>query len=259
MSPPECFSCFAPSLCWFGNAGASTLWAANSSLAALFVRSASLTLKCKRGKLASRVQRSEVEALIEKLIASQATFNQDTVPTPVTGKFRLVYASTSETFRSSIFFWSFKQALAVSPAAENAVSALFRVTGSLPGVAARYVVHEISEREMRSVVDLEIFPGLRGDVVSTGRLEQPLVYGRGHEEQRVRVETTRVINSNYLPVPEVWAAPVGPLLDQVGGRGRDGATASFRIIYGDDFGHVIRVGGGVNRIEDTFVYERIPE
>lgn len=205
------------------------------------------------------MQRSEVESLVKRLVASQGGGDDGAIARPVTGRFRLVYASTREPFRSSIFFWAFKQALSVSSEAEKAVAGIFRVTGALPGVAVRSIVQELSEREMRSVVDLDIFPGLRGDVVSSGRLEKALEYDGGAREQRVRVETTRVVDSNYLPVPEVWAAPVGRLLDVAGGDGREGATASFSVVYGDELGHVIRVGGGVDGVSDLFIYERVEE
>lgn len=199
-----------------------------------------------------------MEELLSTLVASQQNMEDDAVAEePVTGTFRLVYASTREPFRSSIFFWAFKQALSVSRVAEATVAGIFEVTGALPGVASRSIVHEISEREVRSVVDLDIYPGLRGDVVSTGRLEKPLVYDRGAREQRVRVETTRVVNSNYVPVPAVWAAPVGRILDTVGGSGRSGATAKFSVVYGDAAGHAIRVGGGVKEQSDLFIYERV--
>lgn len=200
-----------------------------------------------------------MEDLVNVLIASRENVEDEAAASsnPVTGTFRLVYASTREPFRSSIFFWAFKQALSVSRAAETAVASVFQVTGALPGVATRDIVHEISEREIRSVVDLDIYPGLRGDVVSTGRLERPLVYDRGAEEQCVRVETTRVVNSNYVPVPAVWAAPVGRVLDAVGGGGRNGATAKFSVVYGDEIGHAIRVGGGVEENTDLFIYERV--
>lgn len=173
---------------------------------------------------------------------------------PVTGTFRLVYASTREPFRSSIFFWAFKQALSVDSRAEAAVAAIFRVTGILPGVSARAILHEISETEIRSVVDLDIL-GFQGDVVSTGTLERPLIYDGGEAEQRVKVETTRVVDSNYLPVSADWVAPVGKAFEAIAGA--DGADAAFRVVYGDAEGHVVTVGGGVEGNEDIFVYERV--
>lgn len=227
-------------------------------LALLLVKRLSLRLRAvKRGKLASAAQRREVESLVETLVASAADTDKS-LSAPVTGTFRLVYASTREPFRSSIFFWAFKQALSFSRSAETAVSGVFRVTGSLPGVSARAIVHVISESAIRSIVDLDIFPGFRGNVVSEGSLDLPLVYDGGSDEQSVRVETTRVVDSNYLPVSASWVAPVGRILDAVGGDGRDGATARFRVVFGDEEGHVIRVGpGSAGGTEDLFVYEPV--
>jgi hypothetical protein len=157
-----------------------------------------------------------------------------------------VYASTRETFRSSIFFWAFKQSFV---GREDMAEAIFWVTGALPGVTVGRVDHVLTAEEFRSEVELEIWPGLRGVVVSTGTLVEPVVYG-DEMDSEVLVGTTRVLESNYLPVPAVWGAPVGRVL-------RDGGRALFHIVYGDAIGHVVRVGGVDGGIADWFVYERV--
>lgn len=207
--------------------------------------------------MASAAQRREIESLIDTLVSSRPegrSASDVSSAESVTGTFRLVYASTREPFRSSIFFWAFKQALSVDSRAEAAVAAIFRVTGILPGVSARAIVHEIFETGIRSVVNLDIL-GFHGDVVSTGTLERPLIYDRGEAEQRVKVETTRVVDSNYLPVSSDWIAPVGKVFRAIAGA--DGADATFRVVYGDSEGHVVTVGGGIEGKEDIFVYERV--
>lgn len=117
--------------------------------------------------------------------------------------------------------------------------------------------HIIAETEVRSEVDLDIWPGFRGLVVTTGRLATPLRYDCGEDEQQIQVETTRVLGSNLLPVPAVWAVDVGNFFEAFGGPGKN--KVKFRILHGDDFGHVMRIRGGVEGKMDTFVYERIPD
>lgn len=210
-----------------------------------------------RGSLANMTQRRKANQLVDELVLKSSCEYEPILPSahaPVTGRFRLLYGSTKEPFRSSIFFWAFKQFFSGN---ERTAEAIFRVTGSLPGVHVYSAEQVITETEFRSEVDLEIWPGFRGLVVSTGRLLKPLCYDCGAEEQVVKVRTTRVLESNYLPVPGVWAVDVGNLFETLGGPGKD--SAKFRIPHGDEFGHVLRMDGGSEGNLDTFVYKRVSD
>lgn len=184
-------------------------------------------------------------------IASLADSDGD--PSVPPGKYQLCWASTPSTFRSSIFFWAFQQAFSFSDSSAKVTAGVFRVTGSLPGVQVHSAVQEISRTEIRSIVDLEIWPGFRGDVVSTGRLARSLTGGECGE---VRLETTRVERSNYLPVPAVWAVPVGKILDSLANGPAGGAEAKFKVVYCDADGYAMLVPRGELGGDDLFVYER---
>lgn len=191
-----------------------------------------------------------MELIVDELaLLPQSGSGQSVLP----GQYALLWATTRSTFRSSIFFWAFQQAFS-GPKTRAAAATAFRVTGALPGVHVHSAVQDVSHDEIRSVVDLEIWPGFRGDVVSTGRLAHQLISGSTAE---VRVETTRIERSNYLPVPAVWAAPVGLLFDLISGDPASGATATFTILFSNADGYALRVPGKENGGSELFVYERV--
>uniref|UniRef100_A0A7S0WSZ6 Plastid lipid-associated protein/fibrillin conserved domain-containing protein n=1 Tax=Chlamydomonas leiostraca TaxID=1034604 RepID=A0A7S0WSZ6_9CHLO len=182
-----------------------------------------------RGQVATESQKQEIEMVISQLEASQAPMSEQLeVQEALQGKWQLVYTSV-EAFRSSPFFWAFQEGLVGS---EELASAIFKFTDAIPGatVGQAFQTFDFNTGECVSEVDLEVFPGAKGCVVTTStvRCSTPptcLV---------LTVENTRVARSNLLPfLLDSVVVPVKDVVEAVRGRGKTAVSADMTFLDGE--------------------------
>ncbi|EFJ42869.1 hypothetical protein VOLCADRAFT_119281 [Volvox carteri f. nagariensis] len=153
-----------------------------------------------RGAIASSNDNYEVSSFVEVMEDAAGQLVQLDA---VQGKWELVYSSV-EPFRSSPFFWAFQEGLVQS---REVATQIFAFTDSIPGahIGAAYQTISFDTAKLISEVDLEVFPGIRGTVVTTSMLVQ-----EPPRSLAVTVQNTRVANSNVLPfvdniTPSAWS------------------------------------------------------
>lgn len=148
------------------------------------------------------------------------------VITTVQGKWELLYSSV-ERFRSSPFFWAFQEGLVQN---RDVAAEIFKFTDMLPGACVGSAFQTISfdTGKLISEVNLEVFPGLKGTVVTTSTVET-----ESPNRLVVTVESSRVANSNLLPVLDAVTVPVKEVIEAVRGPGATRVTAEVTYLDGD--------------------------
>ncbi|KAG2498073.1 hypothetical protein HYH03_003833 [Edaphochlamys debaryana] len=168
---------------------------------------------------------SYVETLEEHVEESEAAASGVTLDS-VQGKWELIYSSV-EQFRSSPFFWAFQEGLVQS---REVAQQIFAFTDSIPGatVGAAYQTISFDTGMLISEVDLEVFPMLRGTVVTTSSVTQ-----EPPTTLSVTVQNTRVANSNLIPFLDNVSVPVQELVEAVRGPGSTRVTVDITYMDGD--------------------------
>ena len=223
------------------------------SLALTDAGPAELAAVTSRGQAADFSARVDAEDLVLQLEALSPT-SEGGWAGALTGRWRLLYASV-ELFRSSPFFWTAAAASTALLGSEEAASAVFRLTASLPVAGARgpfgFVELCFEPGRLVSEVSMTLFdgllPGLSGTVVTEARCAA--------EERdaacllRITVESTRVVGSSMgldslsVPVEGLFAAL----------RGGEALQATARSRYVDADTLVLRLG---EREDGILVYAR---
>lgn len=148
--------------------------------------------------------------------------------------------------RSSPFFWAFQEGLVQD---RQLAAQIFSFTDSIPGaeIGPAYQTISVASGRLVSEVELTVWPGVSGYVVTTAALE-----AEGEADMRLTIESTRVANSNVLPqLFDAVSVPVEQLLQQV--RGKNAACASARITYLDTQLRVTRTMPD----NQLFIYRRV--
>jgi hypothetical protein len=179
------------------------------------------------------------------------------------GRWELLYANT-EAFRNSPFFASFSNV--VSGLADVAglsgtidvpngalADAIFAFTDAIPGATIGAAYQIITPGALVSEVDLSVFPGLRGTVVTRSRLERPATAGGAGGAPQVLelfVESTRVERSNFSPLLDQVSVPVEQLVSGAEGHGVgwccEGVPGAAALSgRGGHAGYITGVGGAV--------------
>ncbi|PNH06061.1 putative plastid-lipid-associated protein 6, chloroplastic [Tetrabaena socialis] len=197
-----------------------------------------------RGAIASSNDKYEVSSLVEVLEEAAAAAASPPSLDGVQGKWELLYSSV-EQFRSSPFFWAFQEGLVQS---RELSAQIFAFTDAVPGatIGAAFQTISFDTGRLISEVDMEVFPALRGTVVTTSAVEP--------EPPRslvVTVQSTRVANSNVLPFADGLAVPVQALVEAVRGPGSTRVTVD--VTYLDDDLRVARTRPD----GEIFVYRRV--
>lgn len=179
-----------------------------------------------RGAIATSNDKYEIGSFIESLeeIARDRAASGSGQPInifDVQGKWELLYSSV-EQFRSSPFFWAFQEGLVQN---RDIASEIFKFTDSIPGahVGTAYQTISFDTGSLISEVDLYVFPGLRGTVVTTSTVEPDLP-----NKLNVTVENTRVVNSNLVPFIDNITVPVKDIFEQIRGPGATNALVEVR-------------------------------
>ena len=201
-----------------------------------------------RGALGTANDKYEVSSFVEVLedvqaSSSSAAGGDAAVAERMQGKWELLYSSV-EQFRSSPFFWAFQEGLVQS---RDIASQVFQFTDSIPGaqVGAAYQTISFDTGKLISEVDLEVFPGLKGTVVTTSDIEFEAPNKLG-----VTVLNTRVVNS-LLPFIDTVTVPVKDIIEAV--RGASSTRVAVEVTYLDDDMRVARTRPD----NEIFIYRRV--
>jgi hypothetical protein len=121
-----------------------------------------------RGALASSIDRYEVESLVRPLEQARGMLPFEGEPAAIDGKWQLVYSSV-EAFRSSPFFWAFPSLVGGD---RQLAAQIFAFTDSIPGaeIGPAYQTISLASGQLVSEVELRVWPGVSGYVVTTSRL-----------------------------------------------------------------------------------------
>ncbi len=122
-----------------------------------------------RGALASSIDRYEVESLVRPLEQARGMLPFQGEPVAaLDGKWQLVYSSV-EAFRSSPFFWAFPSLVGGD---RQLAAQIFAFTDSIPGadVGPAYQTISVASGQLVSEVELRVWPGVSGYVVTSSRL-----------------------------------------------------------------------------------------
>lgn len=197
-----------------------------------------------RGALATSNDRYEVSSFVEVLEDAAASSGAPIQLNDVQGKWELLYSSV-EQFRSSPFFWAFQEGLVQN---REIAQQIFAFTDSIPGaqIGAAYQTISFDTGKLISEVDLEVFPAIRGTVVTTSSVtpEEP-------SSLVVTVDSTRVANSNVLPFIDNVSVPVRELVEAV--RGPGSTRVNVDITYMDSDMRIARTRPD----NEIFVYRRV--
>eukprot|EP00775_Hariotina_reticulata_P009410 gene9410-9574_t len=180
-----------------------------------------------RGALATYADKQEVERLVKVLEeAAAAAGAADPFagrPAAVEGRWELIYANT-EVFRASPFFLAFQNGLVQN---DDVARAIFRFTDAIPGaeIRAAYQTVSLLSGSLISEVDMAVFPGLTGTVVTSSR-----AIPEGSNTLQLTVESTRVTSSTFSPFLDGVAVPVEQLINAIRGEGATQATYTISFI-----------------------------
>ncbi|GIL51714.1 hypothetical protein Vafri_7650 [Volvox africanus] len=194
-----------------------------------------------RGAIASSNDKYEVSSFVEVMEDAAGSLVQ---LDDVQGKWELLYSSV-EPFRSSPFFWAFQEGLVQS---RGVAAQIFSFTDSIPGahVGAAYQTISFDTAKLISEVDLEVFPGIRGTVVTTSMVVQ-----EPPRSLAVTVQNTRVANSNLLPFVDSVTVPVQEIMEAV--RGPGSTRVAVDITYLDSDLRISRTRPD----NEIFIYRRV--
>ncbi|KAI8475409.1 MAG: hypothetical protein J3K34DRAFT_456314 [Monoraphidium minutum] len=211
-----------------------------------------------RGALASVYDKSDVEALVSELeaagrAAAVAGGGGGGGAASLEGRWELLYSNV-EAFRNSPFFGAFSNvvdglASAAGPAGAAATGgaaadAIFAFTDAIPGARVGPAFQIITSDSLVSEVDLFVFPGLRGTVVTTSRIDWAPAgvagVAAGPVTLDLSVESTRVERSNFSPLLDSIAVPVERLIEGV--QGPAAARVTYEITFFDAGLRVTRAG-----------------
>lgn len=211
-----------------------------------------------RGAIATSNDRYEVASFVETLEELQlaATYTppgdsvDDEKPTyadvtgRVQGKWELLYSSV-EQFRSSPFFWAFQEGLVQS---RDLSAEVFKFTDSIPGahIGTAYQTISFDTGKLISEVDMVVFPGLRGTVVTACDIQ-----AEPPNKLSVTVVNTRVANANLLPFIDTVTVPVKEIIEAI--RGAGSTRVAVEITYVDEDMRVSRTRPD----GEIFVYRRV--
>ncbi|KAJ9526279.1 hypothetical protein QJQ45_009750 [Haematococcus lacustris] len=202
-----------------------------------------------RGKIMSESQRLEAQQAIIELERQSRVMQADNlqVTSHLNGKWQLIFTDTNPVFTSSPFFWAFATGLVGEQAVADAI---FAFTDAIPGatVGQAYQTLDLEAGTLVSEVDLEVFPGARGCVVTSCSVAT----GLPPAQLLVTVENTKVARSNLLAfVLDQVVVPVKELMEGVRGPGATQVTA--QITYLDEELRVTRVQPS----NQAFVYRKL--
>ncbi|KXZ57022.1 hypothetical protein GPECTOR_1g923 [Gonium pectorale] len=197
-----------------------------------------------RGAIASSNDKYEVSSFVEVLEDAMSSAGVPVDMEAVQGKWELLYSSV-EQFRSSPFFWAFQEGLVQS---REVAAQIFAFTDAIPGarIGAAYQTISFDTGKLISEVDLEVFPAIRGTVVTTSGVEQ--------EPPRsliVTVQSTRVTNSNVVPFIDTVTVPVQEVVEAIRGPGATRVTVDITYLDGD-----LRIAR-TRPDNEIFVYRRV--
>ncbi|KAG2433564.1 hypothetical protein HYH02_012681 [Chlamydomonas schloesseri] len=197
-----------------------------------------------RGALASSNDKYEVSTYVDVLEEAVQSSGAPIDMNAVQGKWELIYSSV-EQFRSSPFFWAFQEGLVQS---RDIASQIFKFTDSLPGatIGAAYQTLSFDTGKLISEVDIEVFPAIRGTVVTTSAVEAD-----PPRNLNVTVQTTRVANSNVLPFVDNVSVPVQEIVEGI--RGPGSTRVVVEITYVDSDMRIARTRPD----GEIFVYRRV--
>ncbi|GLC39704.1 hypothetical protein PLESTB_000437000 [Pleodorina starrii] len=176
-----------------------------------------------RGAIASSNDKYEVSSYVEVLEEAGGPL---VALDGVQGKWELLYSSV-EPFRSSPFFWAFQEGLVQS---RELAGQIFAFTDAIPGatIGAAYQTISFDTAKLISEVDLELFPAIRGTVVTTSMVVQEPPRGLA-----VTVQSTRVSNSNVLPFVDNVVVPVQEAVEAIRGPGATRVEVEITYLDGD--------------------------
>ena len=226
--------------------GTSTSWSSSSTTTATSSSSQADRLKLalleriaglNRGALATASDKQAIDQLLRSLEAagnSPQPFAGS--PAAIEGRWELLYTNT-EAFRSSPFFLAFEGLVQNKQIAE----AIFAFTDAIPGAEIRCAYQTISllSGKLISEVDMYVFPGFKGTVVTTSRAS-----ALPPSALSLNIESTRVVNSNFSPFLDNVMVPVEQVLGQIAGNSSITET-SYEITYLDDHLRITRAGDQV--------------
>ncbi|GFR40745.1 hypothetical protein Agub_g1355 [Astrephomene gubernaculifera] len=198
-----------------------------------------------RGAIASSNDKYEVSSFVEVLEEATSSSGEGAVQLDaVQGKWELLYSSV-EQFRSSPFFLAFQEGLVQN---REVAAKIFAFTDAIPGakVGAAYQTISFDTGKLISEVDLELFPALRGTVVTTCSVVQEPPCSLS-----LMVENTRVSNSNVLPFLDSLAVPVQKVVEAV--RGPGATLVTLDVTYLDEDLRVVRTRPD----NEIFIYRRV--
>ncbi|PNW85676.1 hypothetical protein CHLRE_03g197650v5 [Chlamydomonas reinhardtii] len=197
-----------------------------------------------RGALASSNDKYEVSTYVDVLEEAVQSSGAPVDMNAVQGKWELIYSSV-EQFRSSPFFWAFQEGLVQS---RDIASQIFKFTDSLPGatIGAAFQTISFDTGKLISEVDIEVFPAIRGTVVTTSEVEVD-----PPRNLNVTVQTTRVSNSNVLPFVDNVSVPVQEIVEGI--RGPGSTRVAVEITYVDSDMRIARTRPD----GEVFVYRRV--
>ena len=148
------------------------------------------------------------------------------------GRWELLYSNV-EAFRNSPFFGAFTNVvhgLAEAAGLTGTINvggelsdAIFAFTDAIPNATVGAAYQTVMPGSLVSEVDLAVFPGLKGTVVTTSRVASRsggdgAAAGAGPVVLELMVESTRVERSNFSPFLDGIALPVEQLVRGGGGR-----------------------------------------
>lgn len=131
----------------------------------------------------------------------------------------------------------FFQAFANAVGNESVSSSIFAFTDAIPGatIATAYQTVSLLGGSLISEVDMALWPGLNGTVVTSCRVSPS-----PPRRLELVVENTRVTGSSFSPFLDAVAVPVESLITGVAGAGA--ARGSYDITYVDQQLRVSRAG-----------------
>jgi hypothetical protein len=190
-----------------------------------------------RGALATASDKQAIDQLLRSLEAAGTTpepFSGS--PAALEGRWELLYTNT-EAFRSSPFFLAFEGLVQNKQIAE----AIFAFTDAIPGAEIRSAYQTISllSGKLISEVDMYVFPGFRGTVVTTSRAS-----ALPPSSLSLNIESTRVVNSNFSPFLDNVMVPVEQILGQIA-RSSSVTEARYDITFLNDSLRITRAGDQV--------------
>lgn len=199
-----------------------------------------------RGALAQNDDKEVVAGLVRALesAAPLPELSSKNILSPLDGKWELLYSSV-EVFRSSPFFYAFQQGLVQD---RDLAREIFNFTNSIPGARKGRASQTLSLQtgKLISEVELSVFPGLSGTVVTTSSVSLD------GNKLAVTVEDTRVSNSNLLPfLLDNVAVPVKDVFEQL--RGQGATQVAYEVVYLDQDLRIVRALPD----NDLFIYHRL--